>query len=483
MIVFYSLGTAFLLAASMFATACVVTQCLVVIASYYRYLSNKVQVLEALLEITILFQTILISMMMTQVQNNAKSGFLVLISFTFSRWLAFTLICFFVLTMCILKKSPSHILPLLASIATLPVLQQFTGVWFSALFLASLCFWFLRSIFVGLVYRKELKTGISSLSIKQSLDALHTGIMFCDKNGTILLINQSMQQLMIIFMGKVERNANTFFNRLTQEDVSDGCEKNELEGQMVYRLLDETAWLFLDREIFIDNTPYRQISAVEVTLQWNTAAELSRQNALLKKRSKELEATLENIQAIYKKEAALRTKGRIHDVLGQRIALLVRSLREHGELDMSLLSDFKDGLPSELKEPTGRINTYQELETLIEVFHGIGVSIVFQGKWPQLRRAGRLFLNVITEGATNAVRHGFSTEIIVICKEDAKNWTMSISNNGTISGETITEGGGITNMRRRLSRAGGTLTVLTRPQFTLYIALPKGGFYDENIDR
>lgn len=49
-------------------------------------------------------------------------------------------------------------------------------------------------------------------------------------------------------------------------------------------------------------------------------------------------------------EELLRGKGRVHDVLGQRISLLLRALRENKQPDEALLSAFAEGLPRDFWE-------------------------------------------------------------------------------------------------------------------------------------
>jgi len=483
MIGFYYFKSTFLLILLMGTVACTILQGFVFASSIYLYRPARLKVLRLSFEGNALIQTIIISMLIAQVYNNMIEGFFTPSGFTIQRNLFFFATLLLAIILCFQKRTFSPLLVAIASFVTLPATEQFIGhKIFPFVFVFVSIFWGLRSIYQLYYYRKELQNNISALSIKQAIDALQTGVLFCDENGEILLINKSMQRLMNILTGETHRNAIEFYKKLQDGRVLYGYTKTELEGQMVYRFPDESAWLFLRRKISTGKAFYYQISAVEVTTQWNTTVQLEIQNATLQKKSDELKSTLANMYNIFKKEEALQAKSRIHDMLGQRIALLVRSLREQGELDMDLLSAFENGLPEELKKPPDEQNITWEFNSLVEIFGGIGVNVIFWGEWPRPQKAAKIILDIIAESSTNAVRHGFCSRITIFCEENEEEWKITIANNGIPPSEAITEGGGIKNMRLKLAEVSGSLTINTNPEFTLYITLPKGFFYDKRID-
>ena len=51
---------------------------------------------------------------------------------------------------------------------------------------------------------------------------------------------------------------------------------------------------------------------------------------------------------------------------------------------------------------------------------------------------------------------------------------MSSTDNGIPPSGPIKEGGGIREMRRRVERLGGTITVYHTPRFSIQISVPKG---------
>ena len=56
----------------------------------------------------------------------------------------------------------------------------------------------------------------------------------------------------------------------------------------------------------------------------------------------------------------------------------------------------------------------------------------------------------------------------------AETWMLLVTDNGIPPREAITEGGGITGIRRRAERYGGTVEVLARPRFTVRVTIQEG---------
>lgn len=56
---------------------------------------------------------------------------------------------------------------------------------------------------------------------------------------------------------------------------------------------------------------------------------------------------------------------------------------------------------------------------------------------------------------------------------EGSSYTVMIRNNGKPPEKTITEGGGLTNLRRRIEKSGGKMTVQSLPEFSLVIDIPK----------
>lgn len=61
----------------------------------------------------------------------------------------------------------------------------------------------------------------------------------------------------------------------------------------------------------------------------------------------------------------------------------------------------------------------------------------------------------------------------VSIQENEDKYSVVIRNNGKPPEKVITEGGGLTNLRRRIEKSGGIMTVYSLPEFSLVMDLPK----------
>ena len=116
-----------------------------------------------------------------------------------------------------------------------------------------------------------------------------------------------------------------------------------------------------------------------------------------------------------------------------------------------------------------------EFDGLRRMFGSIGVTIALDGELPDDSETGLLFTDIIREGVSNAVKHGFATEVSVTIRMSEGMYRLMITDNGRSVKETFTEGGGFGGIRRKLEPYGGVLTVTYDPRFTLGVTIPGGG--------
>ena len=74
---------------------------------------------------------------------------------------------------------------------------------------------------------------------------------------------------------------------------------------------------------------------------------------------------------------------------------------------------------------------------------------------------------------TNAVQYAKATELAACIRENGGYVTVEIRNNGKQPEQPVREGGGLTNLRRRIEAAGGTMRIQSLPEFALCIEIPK----------
>ncbi len=439
---------------------CVLSQTLAVLASVYRRPRSRARILETILELIILCHVFICSLEHGQTMTGYDLGLYTPVGFEGWRIGAFVAVSLSsILAAAETRKLRTLVLLVFAGL-TLPAAEQ-TGMLFPYLFAAAILFFMIRAILTGWSRYREITTNISALSVKNAMDSLHTGVMFMESNGFIVLCNERMQELMTAITGRVQRNGMRFFDLLR---ASGDSRVTRFEGHSVCHLEDGSAWMFKRSELRLKRKSYLQLTATDITERWRLTEQLKKQNEALALRKKELDDAIAGLHILSHERETQKAKLRAHDILGKRLTLLLSVIRNEQAPDNDLLRALSGGLIDELK--SGAAAPQDELNSLVNIFGTLGVEIEIVGELPSDDDKARLFVEIAREAVTNAVKHGFATEVAIRTYCDH----MVISDNGFSCGE-VKEGGGLNGMRRRLVRFGGALNVQTQPRFTLTVKL------------
>ncbi len=84
----------------------------------------------------------------------------------------------------------------------------------------------------------------------------------------------------------------------------------------------------------------------------------------------------------------------------------------------------------------------------------------------------RIVISAIRECATNCVRHAHGTYIAVDIQERHGIYSVTITNDGEKPKGKITEGSGLSSLRRRIEASGGEMLTAYSPRFALLLNLP-----------
>ena len=165
---------------------------------------------------------------------------------------------------------------------------------------------------------------------------------------------------------------------------------------------------------------------------------------------------------------------RAHDILGQRLTVLLRMIQNEDNLDYDLLKSLSKGLLKDLKAENGESSALYELKSIQQIFSSIGVDINIKGQLPEDEDQASLVVDIIREGSANAVRHGFATQVNIKSEEMEGSYNLEIRNIGHTSTGQITPGSGLKTIRKKVDAQGGKLEIIPYPQFTLSVVLPGG---------
>jgi len=467
---FYFIPDDFRVAVTVLGTLGVTALAMAFILAVHCLHKDLARICKTALIFLALCQTVLCCALIAQVQMNAGHGYIVESGYTVSRYILAGIILLLSAGLSvwnIYREEIPFIPPLAAAVTaalTLPLAEALSGAMFPYIYTAALAIWLMFGVRLSFMYAKELRSSISNLSVKQAMDSLNTAVMFYRKSGHILLLNHAMQELMVKTSGKVFRNGKKYMDTVIPRAAA--C---ETDGGYIYRLPDGAAWLFTATEA---KRNVMQLTATDITEQERANTLLKETRARLEERNKHLRGVIENIEEIRHIEELIRMKSHVHDIMGQKLTVLLRSLRQGKWPADDILASVSVDLLGDLRQAGEAVLIPEvELNALIGFFEQTGGRIEVTGELPQDKDTALALVQILREAAVNAVKHGYAHEVYAEITQNGNIIRMQITDSGANPPERITEGAGIAGIRRRLARIGGVLEIELQPRFTLTVTV------------
>lgn len=379
---------------------------------------------------------------------------------------------------------------ILCDFAILPCIRHMLSDFYPYLILIVLVYLGVRCYVLGIHYNRRRVNGVTGLSIKQAIDNLPSGLLVYSLEGDIILMNRQMMDLVFNSMGKMPANGTKIYWFFVRRVAQKGDLAINLNGKVLYDEKTDQYWVLNYSNIEIKNKKYAIITASNVTKEWKLTKDLELQNMELQKQGEELKHAIQDMERQCKEEEIVRLKAVFHDVLGHRIALILRSLQERKDSE-ELLDNFAGNIQSNLFEMKNEDEYKQQLQVLKKTFNGIDVNLDIRGYLPKENDYAKIFVDIIRETATNAVRHGFAKKIWVQMRTREEEYLLKITNDGQAPSHNMTPGNGLRGIQKRLNYVGGQLIVDRTPQFAILASIPrlqakaegKECGYDKNINR
>ena len=114
------------------------------------------------------------------------------------------------------------------------------------------------------------------------------------------------------------------------------------------------------------------------------------------------------------------------------------------------------------------------LSQIRQTCESVGLRLNQTGTLPKEETVAYILTCAIRECVTNAVRYAGAKELYAKFSETESFASVCVTNDGKQPDSEIIEGGGLSTLRRRVERAGGSMTVQSRPIFKLTVTVPKG---------
>lgn len=369
------------------------------------------------------------------------------------------------------RRSVLCALCLPAALIFLPACEKLCGSYYPYLFISAAVLSLVRSVLMLLSRHRAIAGGITAISLKEAMDGVTQGILFCDPvTGYIFFVNRRMRELMFLLCGGEMRSGLVWYDFLRSGDPGPDCRRLSAGDSPVFRLPGGNTESFTAVTVDVSGKKCLRITAADVTALWSAVERLKEENELLEERGERIKAALANIEEQSRRRETIRIKNRAHDVLGQRLTVLQRVLDSPDPPDPAVMSSLADGLLEQLHSETARPGPAQELDSQIDMFARVGVTVKVSGSLPSGEETAFVFVKIIREAATNAVRHAGASLIDVSIVTGGGRSVMKIRNNGIPpSGGPVKEGGGISGMRRRLADIGGSLEISVSDGFEITV--------------
>ena len=321
-------------------------------------------------------------------------------------------------------------------------------------------------VVIGIKEISYRKNTITRSSIKESIDKLNEGLCFAIPNGRTILVNAVMNKLCYALTGRDLQNADSFWNRISSNDIQNDVECLEKGDNPCYRLADGSVWRF-SRE----NLPsFVQITASDITQVYAVNNSLQEKNKDLKALNMRLREYGENIVELTRSRERLETKTRIHGELGQVLLATRRYLLDtttDAPVDL-----WKKNIAMLRKEAKAE-QEEMPLEMLSRIADATGIKLNVSGEMPVDEKVQKLFMEASAEALTNAISHAGAKTLEIILTETESSYSITFKNDGVKPTEPIVEGGGLTNLRRKVEEQFGTMEIFVEPEFELHVRISK----------
>lgn len=311
-------------------------------------------------------------------------------------------------------------------------------------------------------YRRRRKY-VSAVSLKESFDTLPSGICYYEKGGRTYLVNEAMDKITLALLSRHLYNG----ERLWAVVQSNNMLKNSDNKAIVQA--GERVYSFTRYSNDAGNQKLFEIIAADITEEAAQNLQLEQKNRELAQFNQLLDAYNRNLTQIVRERELVQSKARIHDEMN---VLMISTLNcvESGDREQAqgLFARWKSNVFEWEKD--SELNRKNPLEALEELADTLGIRLEFEGEIPDKAEQMRLMIAAVSECMINALRHAGAATLYVRSDKSG----FSVMNDGTAPTAPITEGGGLSNLRKRAQREGAALEIESEPRFMLKIQYQEG---------
>jgi len=229
-------------------------------------------------------------------------------------------------------------------------------------------------------FQKNVYDDINYNTYKQAWDSLPVPVAIANDKYEIILLNESMYSFIATHLHRKIRSVKKLWESL-ELSAGDSYSVTKEAGRMVLQEKNGTIYWAELESFSLEGKNYWQLTLTDI-LQQDMLLHKERVRNIMDEERQGLVRLLNNFEEIKRQEVAEELHGRLHDFMGQRIAILQRLLSEKDNLDCAQLYPLLENVLQDMRTASFQSNE-QQLQNIIDSFTCMGIRLNVKGKLPQ----------------------------------------------------------------------------------------------------
>lgn len=319
--------------------------------------------------------------------------------------------------------------------------------------------------------RRYRNAHLSPDDIKEALDWLPVAVCIADTDGTVLLSNLVMNDLVQDITGKPLTDLHRFWETVTAQG-------EQQDSGYIVSVKDGHCYLFTQAPLTL---PQGDIQQTFVRCIASDMTEKNRIRQELSDKNKHLTAVQARMKAVAAREHSLiaareimHARMSVHNQMGG-VLLSAKYYLDHPEnMDetqlLNMLKYNNSFLLGASAQPEQKPDAVSEA---MQTAGRIGVTVRTEGTIPEHTGFRKILAKAIEQCAANTVRHAGGDCVTVRITEAESQITAILTNNGRPPASPVKATGGLAMLRTHAEQAGGDMAIESEPVFRLTVTIPK----------
>lgn len=386
----------------------------------------------------------------------------------------------------LLLKRPFMFFELIAVALWLPPAASLLGAAWPLTLLAAAALLAFRTAWVLCLDYRHRSLLVTRFTFIEAVNTLPEGVLCADMHGRVMLVNDTMRSLLPrLGQRGLLSDSRSLYEQLQVLGGTGLATEDGHAAEARIEADDGSVWRLRFDELRIARRACWRVMASDITELERLNSDIQAVNESLEQAERELRHAIALVNELAARDAQAKMRARVHDVIGQRLSLLHRCLEDDAlsPETLRLLSVLVEEATGELVQ-RGAPDPASELSFIREAFALIGVEVAVQGELPVERSIAEVFVQVVREATTNAVRHGQARRVDVLMRQSAGSWELLVGNEAGLPAPAAPSGGGtgIPSMRRAVQELGGSLELASGARFEILVRVPHAGSAHASAD-